>query len=145
MLTFSPAEFSDLEVLYDLNRSLIETYEDLASIDCPKVFAWVRKNLEHTLPYFTRVYYDGILVGYYCLSPQDGKLELDSLFILPPFQGRDIGTAVLERCIAESKQDLMLYVFRRNLGAVKLYQRMGFQIVKELPTRYIMEYKKQGC
>ena len=39
---------------------------------------------------------------------------------------------------------LFLYVFRNNLRAIRLYQRMDFRITKEIGrTRFIMEWKNQ--
>ena len=143
-ITYAPAEQADLETLYRLNQKLIEDYEDLSAIDCPKVLAWVRKNLSASLSLFTRVFADGELAGYYSRRPEKGKLERDSLFILPAFQNRGIGTEILKKCQAEAKVPIFLYVFRKNTRAAALYRRMGFQIVKEAgATRWIMEYQKQ--
>lgn len=143
MLTYEPAKPEDLEPLYALNQDLINRYEDLESIDYPKVLSWVHQNLERTLPSFTRVYQDGILAGYYCLSPNAGKMELDSLFVFPEFQNQGIGTAILQKCLEESDVSVFLYVFKRNTRAYELYRRMGFQVTKDIKTRYIMEYQKQ--
>ena len=144
-LTFDSAKPEDLDLLFQLNKSLIDAFEDLESIDYPRVLAWVRQNLQNHLSDFTRVYYENTLAAFYCLSPSEGKLELDSLFVLPEFRGQGIGTAILKKCISESETPLFLYVFRKNTGACALYRRMGFTVTKELPTRYIMEYQKQGC
>lgn len=143
MLTFEQAMPEDLEPLYALNKGLIDQYEDLTSIDYPKVLNWVGKNLEHNLPSFTRIYQDGILAGYYCLSSDNGKMELDSLFTFPESQGQGIGTAVLKKCMEESEVPVFLYVFKKNIRAFELYRRMGFRVTKEMKTRYIMEYQRQ--
>lgn len=86
-LYYEPACQENLEPLFQLNKQLIEQYEDLSSIDYPRVLAWVRRNLQRNLSGVTRVLRDGILVGYFCLCREDGKLELDSLFVLPPLPG----------------------------------------------------------
>ena len=140
-LTYSPAQPSDAELLFTLNKALIDTYEDLCTIDYPKVLGWVRRNLEQNIPHFRRVLLDGETVGFYCLTEEDGKTELDSLFVLPPWQGKGIGTAILQKCQNDAAP-LFLYVFKRNVRAIALYKRLGFQITKEVgKTRYIMEFK----
>lgn len=145
MLTYEPAKQADIEPLFALNRQLIEDYEDLASIDLPEVLNWVHRNIERNLPAFCRILWNGELAGYFCLKLFDGKAELDSLFVLPKFRSLGIGTAVLQKCQQEAAP-LFLYVFRRNTRALALYRRLGFKIVKEVgKTRYIMEYKNQGC
>lgn len=145
MLTYVPAQPEDVEVIFRLNKQLIDEYEDLSSIDYPKVLDWVRRNLERNLPAFTRVLQDGALAGYYSLAPVDGKMELDSMFVLPPFRNQGIGTAVLKKCLSESPVPVFLYVFRKNTRALALYQRLGFRIVKEVgQTRYIMGNDPHG-
>lgn len=145
MLTFLPAQPEDVEVLFRLNKELIDKYEDLSAIDYPKVLDWVRRNLERNLPAFTRVMQDGVLTAYYCLTSSDGKRELDSLFVLPPFRGQGIGTEILKKCLSESPVPVFLYVFRKNTGALALYERLGFRVVKEAgKTRYIMENNPHG-
>ena len=110
------------------------------AIDYPRVLAWVRQNRERNLPYFVRVLADGALAGYYCLRPAGERRELDSLFVLPAFQNRGIGTEILEKCQKESPTPIFLYVFHKNTRAAALYEKLGFRIVKEIGTsRYIME------
>ena len=139
-LAFLPASHQDIDLLFHLNKDLIDTYEDLTIIDYPKVLHWVRRNLEANLPHFICVLCDGEPAAYYCLTDSDGKQELDSLFVLPEFQNRGIGTAILQKCQQESPS-LFLYVFKRNYRAISLYQRLGFRITQEVgQTRCIMEY-----
>ena len=136
---YVPAGQQDLPVLFRLNKQLIEDYEDLSSIDCDRVFGWVQRNLEETLPHFRKILRAGVPVGFFCLK----GTELDSLFVFPEFQGQGIGTDVIRFC-QDRSPSLFLYVFRKNTRAVALYRRMGFQILKEVgKTRYIMEWKNQ--
>ena len=140
-LRFVPAVPADLETLYELNRQLIDAYEDLRPIDYPTVLTWVHRNLEQNLPHFVRVLADGVLVGYYCLRPERESMELDSLFVLPPYQNREISTQILKQCLEESDVAVLLCVFRKNTRAAALYQRMGFRVIKEVgATRWIMEH-----
>ena len=138
-LTFVPAQESDLDLLFRLNKNLIDTFEDLTTIDYPKVLQWVRRNLENNLPHFTRVLCDGTVAGFFCLTDEGEKQELDSLFVLPEFQNQGIGTAILRHCLKDIP--VYLYVFNRNTRAIALYQRLGFQITQTVgTTRCIMEY-----
>ena len=140
MLTFEQALPEDITPIFRLNQELIDAYEDLASIDYPRVLDWVHHNIQKNLSFFSRILSDGRLAGYYCLMPSDGKLELDSFFVFPEFQCRGIGTQVLQKCL-KSCTPIFLYVFRRNTRAIRLYERLEFRIVKEVgTTRYIMEY-----
>ena len=82
----------------------------------------------------------GTVAGYYHLIPGAEKTELDDFYILPPYRGRGIGTRALKDCIQRAAGPLFLYVFSRNAGAIRLYERMGFQITETVgETRCIME------
>lgn len=146
MTTFEPARQEDILPLFQLNRELIDKYEDCAAIDYDRVLSWVRNNIAAQLPHFRRVLADGELAGYFCLCPGDDAWELDSLFVFPEFQNRGIGTKIIRHCQAQSEDPLFLYVFKDNTGALRLYKRLGFEIVREArKTAYVMEFKKQDC
>ena len=139
MIDFVSAEQRDLPLLFQLNKQLIDQYEDVSAIDYEKVLGWVKHNLETILPHFRKVLYNGVPAGFFCLY--DG--ELDSLFIFPEFRGKGIGSKVIRYCQSQSPA-LFLYVFRKNTRAIRLYKRMGFYIAKEVgATRYIMKWKNQ--
>ena len=141
MLEYISAEQRDLPLLFQLNRQLIDTYEDTSAIDYGRVLAWVRNNLESMLPHFRKILYNGTPAGFFCLH----EGELDSLFVLPEFQGRGIGSAVIRQCQAQSPA-LFLYVFRRNTRAIRLYRHLGFSITQEIgATRYIMEWRNENA
>lgn len=143
LLTYQPADVSDLEALFAFNKKLIDQYEDLSQIPYQKVLAWVRQKLEQQIQEYTCIFADGQKAGYYHFSPTDSNtMELDDLYLFPAFRGHGIGTAVIQKCCAETSQPIMLYVFQKNTGAIALYQRMGFQIQcttqNVSSTRYIM-------
>ena len=67
------------------------------------------------------------------------ETELDDLYVLPTFRGKGIGTEILSYCISQMNTPIFLYVFRKNTGAIKLYERMGFLMAEEVDdTRLIM-------
>ena len=136
-LSFSPATEADVEILFSLCKKLIDDYEDLASIDYEIVLAWVKRKITKNIGSYTRVLWANQVVGYFCLDKDSG--ELDDLYILPEFQGRGIGSAVVQHCIQESEKPLWLYVFKKNTRAIALYARMGFTVQEEVSqTRCIM-------
>ena len=143
MLTYLPADTSDIDVLYVLSKSLIERYEDLTSIDLPDVLAWVRRKLEKKISEYRTAYLDGQKVGYFRLCDSgEGMLEIDDLYVLDAYQGRGIGSEIIRFCISESKRvnkPLMLYVFTDNVHAAALYEKHGFSVSEIVsPTRRIL-------
>ena len=139
-LTYEQATQADAACIFDMCKALIDRYEDVGSIDYDKVLQWVRRKTEAQIGEYHRVMMEGRLAGYVHFHPEGERMELDDLYILPEYRGRGIGTAVVEKCCAETEKPVYLYVFRRNEGAVRLYQRLGFKIVQEVGgSRYIMQ------
>lgn len=140
MLYYRKAEERDIPVIFDQAKTLIDAYEDISAIDYDKVLSWMERKITAQIENYTCVWLDDEKCAYFCLS-EDG--ELDDLYVLPPFRGKGIGTAILKRCIDLSKAPLWLYVFKRNVGAIKLYQRFGFECREEVgKTRQIMAREK---
>ena len=139
-LNYVRASGADVEAIFALSKALIDRYEDVESIDYDKVLQWVRRKIDAQIGEYQRVLMDGDLAGYVHFHPDGERMELDDLYILPEYRGRGIGTAVVEKCCAETEKPVYLYVFRRNEGAVRLYRRLGFEIVQEVGgSRYIMQ------
>ena len=135
-LQYLVATEADIPVIFDQAKALIDAYEDLASIDYEKVLTWVKQKITSQIREYTAVSQNGEICAYYHLC-QDG--ELDDVYVLPGFRGQGIGSQILQKCIAESRQPLYLYVFSRNLRAIELYKRFGFGVSERVGnTRYIM-------
>ena len=138
-LTFQTARQEDVERIFSFNRDLIDRYEDVQNIPYEGVLAWVRQKIQENIESYTRVYADGHHAGFFRFIPNGEQMELDDLYIFPEFQNQGIGTRILEKCCSETSRPVMLYVFSRNTGAWRLYQRMGFEIREHIKnTRYIM-------
>ena len=140
-LTYCSAAAQDIEPIFDLCRQLIDAYEDLESIDYPRVLKWVHRKIETSIGKYTAVFADGQKAGYYhFFQNEDGVFELDDLYIFPAFQNQGIGTAVIQKCCDSVKEPVMLYVFTGNRGAVSLYQRLGFEITERVSkSRCVMK------
>lgn len=141
-ITFKNATSNDVERIFQLNSKLINDYEISINFDFEKALNWVRRKIENNIEKYQCVYYEDIKVGYFFLHDEGDKLELDDLFIFEEFQGKGIGTKVLEYVdlvAKEKNKDVFLYVFVKNQGAVNLYLRNGFEVIENIhDSRYIM-------
>lgn len=142
-LEYRAADLTDAERIFQMAKQIIDDYEDTKAIDYQKVLAWVRRKIQNCIGEYTRILCDGELAGYYRLHSENEKLELDDLYVLPPFQNRGIGTAVLTSCLAGADKPVFLYVFTRNIRAMALYRRMGFRVAEPVgKTRCIMAWDR---
>lgn len=80
--------------------------------------------IAHTLPTWDHVRVaagDGIPVGFACL---EGDL-LDQLFVLPSWQGKGVGSLLLDDIKALRPDGFRLYTFEKNHTARAFYEKRG--------------------
>lgn len=143
-LTYVPATKNDIESLIQFNKELIDTYEDKTLIDHTKVLEWVHHKIENHIHEYSRIMKEDQVVGYVHFYEFEDKMELDDLYIFPAFRNQGIGTEVIKKCLSETNRDVMLYVFNKNVRAYALYQKLGFQLTKKMPTRSILVFHQKG-
>lgn len=85
---------------------------------------------------------DGADAGVLAVEPRVHCLHLARLFLLPRFQRRGIGTRIV-RALLESARarpcPLELSVLRTNPAAFRFYELLGFRVVGETPTHWLLE------
>ena len=69
---------------------------------------------------------DGEVIGF--VGVDDG--EVSHLYVAPSAQSGGIGTALLEHAKIVSPERLELWVFQKNVGARRFYERHGFELVR---------------
>lgn len=63
-------------------------------------------------------------------SRSEGWEVLEKLYVEPDAQSRGVGTLLLEKAKELRPEGLHLWVFQRNEGARRFYERHGFRLVK---------------
>ena len=86
---------------------------EIASVHLPQAETWVWDD-------------DGRVVGFVSLVGN----EVGALFVDPPFHGRGIGKALMDRARA-SHEELEVEVFKANVKARAFYERYGFELLEE--------------
>jgi ribosomal protein S18 acetylase RimI-like enzyme len=86
------------------------------------------------------IVYDGEDVGVFKVLPEDDEVVLSQIYILPQYQNRGIGTKLIQSLLksahAEGKP-VSLRALKVN-PVHRLYERLGFELVKEDETYYYM-------
>ncbi|MGG1947377.1 GNAT family N-acetyltransferase [Trinickia sp. NRRL B-1857] len=85
---------------------------------------------------------DGQRAGFVQVQPTDGHMALEHLYIVPGYQGKGIGAAVLESVFADANaQSMPVRVGAlRDSDSNRFYQRHGFVKVEE--TQWDIYYVK---
>lgn len=81
------------------------------------------------------IYQDANLAGFYWIEERGDTLHLHGLILIPAFQGKGIGTSILtmlgQKYTGKMKQ-IELGVYQQNSGAIRLYEKLGFQVTQTL-------------
>jgi ribosomal protein S18 acetylase RimI-like enzyme len=81
-------------------------------------------------------------VGIIAISRQPDAIHLHQMFILPEYQGKGTGEAVLKIIIEEASTGqlpIRLQVLKVNTRAFAFYERFGFNRTGETDTHFLME------
>jgi GNAT superfamily N-acetyltransferase len=76
---------------------------------------------------------DGRLLGFLGIEASrnlGGAPILEKLYVEPAEQNRGVGSALLDKALELRPDELYLWVFQKNEGARRLYERHGFNVVE---------------
>jgi ribosomal protein S18 acetylase RimI-like enzyme len=135
-----PAAMRDYRFIYCLRRSTLQCYLDEIALPPAEQGPFYARfdYTRHCL-----VYLEETPVGALSVLERDDGLHLANLHLLPAYQGRGLGTALVRgvqaRAVA-SRQRLTTQVLKVN-PARAFYERLGFQIDGDLGLRHRMVWK----
>ena len=132
----------EIKFIYNLKKEVYKKYVE-------KIYGeWNEENQKKLFNKFMKensknielLYLKDKLVGFYNGKTKDDKtFEIGNICIMPEYQNKGIGTAVLKEVLFENKdKDIILQCFKEN-PASKLYERMGFKKTIETQTHYTMK------
>jgi ribosomal protein S18 acetylase RimI-like enzyme len=139
-IDFRPATDDDLDFLYAFHVATIKGYVD-------QIWGWddafqeslFRKN--YVPAEIQVITYDGKDIGMLSLEERDEDVFLHSIEIHPTHQKQGIGTKIIQQVINTAALKLKpsyLQVLKAN-PAKGLYERLGFSVIKETETHFIMK------
>ena len=102
------------------------------------------KFMKENLKNIELIYLKDELVGFYNGKTKDNKsFEIGNICIMPEFQNKGIGTAVLKEIVFENKEkDIVLNCFKED-STIGTYEKMGFEKIMETEQHYIMKKIKK--
>jgi N-acetylglutamate synthase-like GNAT family acetyltransferase len=140
-ITLGSADERDIPKITALADDVMSRYEDFHAIDKEKALGWTHLTISKNIHNYVTVYADGIKCGYYLLTKNKEHYEIFHLFVFPRWQGRGIGTALVNHILQETNGNLEVFVFTGDISTYTMFENMGF-IIAEIyhRTRYRMVY-----
>lgn len=146
MLTKRLATLDDYDFLYALHKAAMkESVSRMWGWD----EAWQQNYFREKFDPSKRevLQWQGQDIGTISVREGEDELYLALIAILPQFQGRGWGTAVVQELIHQAQQadkTFTLHVLKTNPTAQKLYERLGLQIVAEEEFKFKMQLASQS-
>ena len=137
---FRKVSADDYEYIYHLKKEAYKKYVE------ENFGVWDEEQQRQFFDRFFDVYKFGMYVitqngtdiGFYNFELNDDVYEIGNICIIPEYQNRGIGTAILKDILSENKdREVRLQYFKQNpVGA--LYERLGFSRCGETNSHYKM-------
>mgnify|MGYP000296300884 CR=1 FL=1 len=143
MLTFKPAMDAQYDEFFQLMQQQAADYLQ-PTMELMQITPEQARLLFGHVGQVYGIYQEDQLAGFYWIEERDEILHLHGLVLREEFQGRGIGTEVLEMLERDYRSRMAaieLGVHQSNAKAELLYERLGYQTVKYLPELgfYIMQ------
>jgi ribosomal protein S18 acetylase RimI-like enzyme len=141
-LSLRPATQKDYDFLWWLHRATMRQYVE-------KTWgwdeAWQSQFFQEHFDPTTReiVESNGVPIGCITVERSEGLIFLAAIEIAPDYQNRGIGTKLIRALLDEANDrgvSVELSVLKVN-PARRLYERLGFAIVGETETHYLMRWR----
>ena len=136
------ASIKDIERIkkYKLN-TIFEYAKDLNKEEVEKINNYVNKTISNQIFEYKNIVLNNIIVGSFLITKNENGLLLDEIFIEEQYRNKGIGTSIIKDVVSKSNSNVYLWVYKDNIKAVNLYNKIGFNIKEETDSRYYMEYK----
>ena len=136
------ASIKDIERIkkYKLN-TIFEYAKDLDKEEVEKINNYVNKTTPKQIFEYKNIVLNNIIVGSFLITKNENGLLLDEIFIEEQYRKKGIGTSIIKDVVSKSNNNVYLWVYKDNIKAVNLYNKIGFNIKEETDSRYYMEYK----
>ena len=137
---FRPLTDSDYDFIYQVKKNAYKNYVEM------NFGSWNEEDQQGYFAKFMEAYKDGAVIitkdgidiGFYNGELVDDTYEIGNICIIPEYQNRGIGTAILKDILDANKdRTVTLQYFKQN-PVGRLYERLGFKVVGETKFHYQM-------
>lgn len=143
---------ADLELLYEIYASTREDEMAMTpwSEQQKRDFLRMQFHAQHNYyqEQFGQARFDLIkqadtVIGRLYLDRRADEIRIIDIALLPPFRGRGVGSRLLESILQEAQQSVLpvrIHVEKNN-PAMRLYQRLGFELLEDKGIYELMEWR----
>jgi len=135
------ASINDIERLKKYKqKNIFEYAKDLDDLEIEKINNYVNETIPKEVDEYKNIVLNKKIIGSFLLTKNGEDLLLEEIFIEEQYRNKGIGESVLRYILSNINNNVYLWVYKDNIKAIKLYNKLGFNIKEETDTRYYMEY-----
>ncbi len=137
-----PSTHEDIDniIKYKLN-SILDYASSLSRQEKNKIINYVKSSIPEQINNYKNIIFNDVNIGCLLVERYLDGIIINELYITEEFRGLGIGSSILSEII--NANDLVyLWVYKDNVRALNLYQKLGFMIKKETESRLLM-YKEK--
>ncbi len=140
MYSLINADVKDKALLIKWKLSTIYEYaNNLDEEEKERINSYVNKSVSDLLNDYKVIVIDNKKVGSFLVTDYDDGVLLDEIYLEWDYRHKGVGTELIRNLL--SKHNVVyLWVYKDNIRAIKLYERLSFKIVEETDSRYFMKY-----
>lgn len=135
---------NDVNKLIDYKKKTIFEYaNNLSQEEIDKINNYVNNNVPKLINNYSNIVVDNKVVGCLLLTNKDDGILLDEIYLEEEYRNKGIGTSIIKDIIANNSI-VYLWVYKENIKAISLYNKLGFKVIEETESRNYMKYNKPG-
>ena len=137
---FRSASENDYEFIYQVKKDAYKKYVEInfGTWDEERQREYFAKFIEARKESAYIITYEGTEIGFYNGCSEGNSYEIGNICIIPEYQNRGIGTAILRDVLSENVgKEVRLQYFKQN-PVGRLYERLGFKLAEETAYHYRM-------
>lgn len=135
---------NDVNKLIDYKKKTIFEYaNNLSQEEIDKINNYVNNNVPKLINNYSNIVVDNKVVGCLLLTNKDDGILLDEIYLEEEYRNKGIGTSIIKDIIANNSI-VYLWVYKENIKAISLYNKLGFKVIEETESRNYMKYNKLG-
>lgn len=122
------ATFKDADILSSIKLvTMIDDDMDkaLSYTEKQKIRKSILKNIEITCEKYKIIYIGQKIAGAYVVIPYGSGYMIDEIYLFKEYRNNGIGTEIINN-IKKEYEELYVWVYKNNVKAVQLFERLGF-------------------
>ncbi|MCI8575412.1 MAG: GNAT family N-acetyltransferase [Bacilli bacterium] len=121
-------------------NNILEYADELSKEEINRIKDYVNKTIPHQIENYKIIIIDNKIAGCVLVEAKNEGFLLDEIYIKADFRNKGIGAEIIKNILID-KKIVYLWVYKLNEKAIKLYKKLGFEILEETDTRYYMKNK----